>query len=289
MSEVEKITRRTFLRNCAIATGASMLTAYSAYYFSSLLQLTHLKIDTKKLSKPLKALQFSDLHLDVHLTPEILRETIETIMAQNVDFIFFTGDAITHHPEYAKIILEMFPKLKSNIANFAVIGNHDYLDGAKSKKVEKYLNDSGFKVLRNKSRTIDFKGENINIFGLDDLWHKNQDVPGTLGPINKDQFNLVLTHHPTNIEEISKYNPDIVLAGHTHGGQIYIPYLLNGIYKNIYDPRFIRGHYKVNNTELYVNRGIGSTLTKMRVLGHYYKIPAIRLFARPEITLFTIT
>lgn len=285
----EKITRRTFLRNCAIAAGLSGISMYGACWASNNLNITRVDINTGKLSKPFNAILFSDLHLSEHLPGYLLEDTINAIRSFETDMIFFTGDAITHDKEYTGFIKDIFPTFHSKYGNFAIIGNHDYRDGCNSTEVEKYLKQSGFEVLRNSSLETTVNKDKIMLYGLDDYWSGMQDVNATLKNLNKEKFNLLLTHQPTNIEELSTYEPDIALAGHTHGGQIYLPYVLNGIYKNIYDPRFIRGRYQVNNTTLYVNRGIGSTLTAMTVAGKRYAVPAIRLFATPEITLLKIS
>ncbi|MEW5822598.1 MAG: metallophosphoesterase [Cyanobacteriota bacterium] len=289
MQEETKITRRTFLRNCAIAAGATGAITYGTYIASNSLELTTTSIKTNKLSSPIKILLFSDIHLCPQSQPQILKNFINTVCSIKPDIICYTGDTITHSTDYISVIKDIFSRFSSKYGNFAVVGNHDYNDGNKAQTIISNLQAANFIVLKNNMLKLNVKDNQITIYGLDDLWDGIQDLPLLFKDLNVTDFNLVLTHNPSNIEDISKYNPDMVLAGHTHGGQIYIPYLLNGIYKNLYDPRFIRGLYTVNQTRLYVNRGIGSTLTALKAFNNYYKIPAIRLFATPEVSILNLT
>lgn len=284
----ENITRRTFLRNCAIAAGASAAISYGSVLYSNFLTVTHHKIDTGKLEKPFKLLHFTDFHSSQELQEKVLKDFIKTVQSIKPDFVCYTGDSISHDKRYIEPLNNIFSKPTAKYAKFACLGNHDFEDKNKGRTIIREVGSAGYEYLINNSEKYEFNGQTIHFFGLDDLWNGKQDFKKTFNNLNKEQLNILLTHNPSNIEEISRYNPDIVLAGHTHGGQIYLPYILNGIYKKLYDPRFIRGLYKVGNSTLYVNRGIGSTLTTMRLLGRRYTIPAIRLFAQPEIAIFEI-
>lgn len=284
----EKITRRTFLRNCAIAAGASATISYGTIVYSNYLTVTHTQIDTGKLETPLKLLHFTDIHISGETQQDVLKDFIKAVESIKADIICYTGDSISHDRSYIDLLPAIFSKPDAKYGKFACLGNHDYQDKNKGQTIISKLGEDNYHYLTNTSETIEINNQKVSLYGLDDLWNGIQDLPGTFNNLKKDHLNILLTHNPSNIEEISRYNPDLVLAGHTHGGQIYLPYVLNSVYKKLYDPRFIRGLYKVGNSTLYVNRGIGCTLTNMRMFGKQYTIPAIRLFARPEVALIEI-
>lgn len=283
------ISRRQFLKYSALSLSLLCIGGTGAAYSSNVLETTNQVINTGKLSTPLKLLHFSDLHLSKDLSQKLLEDTIKQIKASNVDIICFTGDVISDGPHFAAFIAGVFSEFSPKLGTFAVLGNHDYFDYKQAKLVINGYNKAGVNVLINESLKIKHNGETISILGADDIYYGNQDLNKTFKNHDEGLLNICMTHNPTNIVEISKFNPDIVLSGHTHGGQIYIPYILDRFYRVNFDPRYIRGVFKINNTVLNVNRGIGATKSRIFINKKEYIIPPKRLFSRPEISLITIT
>jgi predicted MPP superfamily phosphohydrolase len=266
----------------------SLIFWVTVLHLSNSVHITKVNLSIGKLDNPIKLLLFSDLHSDGTLKPGELDKYAKLIQKQNADIICFTGDAISYEPEETKPLPAFFSSLHAPLGLFAVPGNHDYRDGKQSLAVIKILTDAGFKVAINDYIEVKNGNDSFYIIGLDDFWRGKQDYQKAMNFPNKDQLSILLTHNAENIEELVSLNPDLILSGHTHGGQIYIPYLLDGIYKTFAHPDYMMGKYELHNTILYVNRGLRTNNYSLTIAGKEIPIPKIRLFASPEITVFTI-
>lgn len=187
-----------------------------------------------------------------------------------MDFVLFLGDLIDDYSKYTKdtdIISQKLSRLKASTGKFAVFGNHDYGGGAE-KYYEDIMNKGGFTVLKNQSKN--FENIGLRLIGLDDflLGYGSTEA---VSEADSDMYNLVICHEPDIFDKIASYNTDYMLAGHSHGGQINIPYLRERFLPSL-GSKYIKGEYENSNSKLYVNPGLGTTKLKAR------------LFAKPEIT-----
>lgn len=134
------------------------------------------------------------------------------------------------------------------------------------------MNKGGFEVLINQS--VSFSQNNLKLIGVDDflIGYGNSSI---VNKENSNTYNLVICHEPDVFDNFNKDKVDLMVSGHSHGGQVNIPYLKDKILPAL-GSKYIYGEYKNNNSLLYVNPGLGTT-----------KINA-RLFAKPEITFFNI-
>lgn len=118
-------------------------------------------------------------------------------------------------------------------------------------------------------------GSKLIVAGLDDVMLGRPDFHQTMGNIDKNYFAILLVHEPDTVLQAKNYNVDLQLSGHSHGGQVKIPFI-GPLYTPPYAKSFSEGFYTVDHTKLYVNRGLGTT-----------RLP-FRFLAVPEITLFTL-
>ena len=197
----------------------------------------------------LKIVQFSDVHYGRTTFEEDLEEVIQEINLLNPDIIVFTGDLFDYEnvsEEDIQFMTDSFSSLEARLFKFAVIGDYDeyYLDAYKIilEESDFILLDNEFKLVYNQSQTpIQFVGL-TNTSDIENLYEN-------------DYFTITLMHEPDQIEDIS--NSNLVLAGHSLGGQIKIPFL-GGIIKRDGARTYINDYYEANGQQLYISSGIGT-------------------------------
>ncbi len=233
----------------------------------------------KKGKEELKVSQITDIHLGEFYNLDQLEKVVQKINGLNVDIVVFTGDLIDNASTYDELynIADTLKGIKCRIGKYAVYGNHDYGGGA-VRYYEDIMSKSGFKVLKNEGSSILFKDKHIKIFGADDGLMGRQNIDKTMKEISNKSINLLLLHEPDLLDGYINYPVDLVLSGHSHGGQIYIPFY-GPLKKNLLSVKYSKGFYKLDNprgTKIYVNSGLGNT-----------KVP-FRLFNLPQISLFNL-
>ena len=222
--------------------------------------------------------QISDIHLGDHFSDKQLLPILEEINAISPDILVFTGDLFDNAQfyEYYDEARDAFLTLDSEIIKIAIFGNHD-LGGGGYKIYRDFMKASGFEVLVNDKMTVEIEGQMIDFIGLDDgmLGNPSYDFESLIS--GQDVFNVLLVHEPDIYNRYTEFPIQLVLSGHSHGGQISL-----GNYIAITPPLarlYKRGLFEIENeaqTKLYVHTGIGNT-----------RIP-IRIGNPPEISVFTI-
>ncbi|MBW9156755.1 metallophosphoesterase [Clostridium tagluense] len=258
----------------------SLLGIYTTFIERNLLIVKRHNVTINKNGKEeLKVVQITDIHLGQFYNLDQLEKVVQKINGLNADIVVFTGDLIDNASTYDEIynVADTLKKIKCRIGKYAIYGNHDYGGGA-VRYYDDIMNKGGFKVLKNEGTSILFKDKHVRIFGADDGLMGNHNADKTMNGINNKSINLLLLHEPDLIEGYSNYPVDLVLSGHSHGGQIYIP-LYGPLKKNVLSEKYTKGFYKLDNprgTKIYVNSGLGNT-----------KVP-FRLFNIPQISLFNL-
>ncbi|MDP2922171.1 MAG: metallophosphoesterase [Candidatus Omnitrophota bacterium] len=218
----------------------------------------------------LKLVQISDLHCDIKIRNEY--KLIEKINALKPDIIVFTGDTI-NTPEALPLFKSTMRKLKANIAKLAVKGNFDVWDWGKLD----LFSGTDFTVLDEEVIQLEKDGELFFVSGLSrDRYMK---LNGLLKKIPSGYYSIFLYHSPGLAEDLKGLNVDLYLCGHTHAGQVALPFYGALVTLSKYGKKYESGKYIIGNTMLYVNRGIGME-------GGF--APRVRFFSRPEITVFNI-
>ncbi|WP_081168424.1 metallophosphoesterase [Lactococcus garvieae] len=210
--------------------------------------------------KGMKIAHFTDTHFNWHTHARRFYKFSKHIQKTQPDLILFTGDlfdkvdwAQSHDVTKTK---EVLTNLKAPLGKFAILGNHDFSEAGKSDYVRTFLEEAGFTVLTNQS----LKTGSFSLSGLDDL-REGQPFFGLLP--EEANFSLLMIHEPDTILQVEhpeKY--DLVIAGHSHGGQIRLGNLrLRNDGSKTYDS----GLYELDEgVKLFVNAGIGLTFLPIR-------------------------
>ncbi|PMC35111.1 metallophosphoesterase [Bacillus sp. UMB0899] len=267
--------RRSFLKGLfsitigGILTGASGYT-YARYFEPSFLEINKLKITHPKIPKSFdgfKIVQFSDTHLSEYFTIDRLKTIVGKINSLNPDVLFFTGDLMDEPNQYTQIkeIVPILEKLEAPFGKFAVYGNHDH-GGYGTDIYRNVITMAGFTVLQNEVKNISMlDGNKISISGIDDLMLGKPSYEGTLGNLNENTFNILLAHEPDAALKSKNYPVHLQLSGHSHGGQVQLPFY-GPLITPPYATEYFEGMYDVGNMKLYVNRGLGTTRLPFRFL-----------------------
>ncbi|NFT08711.1 metallophosphoesterase, partial [Clostridium botulinum] len=226
----------------------------------------------------IKIAQISDIHLGDYYTIDKLEKLVNKVNSQNADIIVFTGDLFDNVSKFEDTskVAPILKKLNAKIGKYAIYGNHDYGGGAKN-IYKNVMEDSGFKILVNDQANVKLdSGKTISILGLDDALLGNPDVEKTVRNIKESNYNLLLLHEPDLSDKFVSYNIDLILAGHSHGGQVKIPFLGEIVTPPLAE-KYKDGLYNLNtqrNTQLYVNSGIGNTKMPFR----FMNVPEVSIF-----------
>ena len=218
----------------------------------------------------LKVIQFGDLHYSNY---NLLKEVVNAITKRNPDLILFTGDLLGNEdltPKNRKKLVKELKRLNSTLGKYAVLGESDNDDAIS------ILVDCGFKVLDDSNELIyNESNEPIMLVGL----NTNNDsinYDKAFTNYNDTTYTITIFHKPDYIDEfVEVYPVDLALAGHSHLGEIRIPYLLNLASKD-HASKYINSYYKINNTEFYITSGIGTDTYD------------VRINARPSINFFRL-
>jgi uncharacterized protein len=227
---------------------------------------------------PLRIAVVGDLHAArPHVGADRLRRIVRRVQAESPDLVVLLGDFVSSRsldlgrlsPEE---VAEALAPLEAPLGVFAVLGNHDWDVGAE--RVRRALEGIGITVLEDEAVRVEDRGRALWIAGLRDLT-RNPDVHGTLARVDDDAPVIVLSHSPDVFPEVPA-RAALTLAGHTHGGQISLPWLGPLVTCSRYGRRYVRGHVVEDGRHLFVTSGIGQSL-----------LP-IRLGVPPEIAILTL-
>jgi uncharacterized protein len=284
-----KVTRRNFLKR-TFGTALTLVGAgYGGYFYAHkieprLLKVTHHNIIHKDIPlafNDFKIVQFSDTHLGFHYDIKQFKKTLEQISSLKPDVIFFTGDlmdAPNQFPDTEEIV-PLLKSLNAPYGKYSIYGNHDH-GGYGSDIYKNIMRKSNFQLLLNESAQIELiDGSSISILGIDDAMLGKPNFEKVVHNIPKEQYKILLSHAPDLADYAVNLGIQLQLSGHSHGGQIQIPF-----YGALITPPFAKkyreGFYEVTTVDsslsLYVNRGIGTT-----------RLP-FRFLSVPELTLFTL-
>ena len=249
-----------------------LLAIYAHYVEPYNLIIKEYKIENKNIPTSfdgIKIVHISDIHYGSTVDIEYLNKIVTMINKQNPDIVFLTGDLLDKRVKLTNKeidnIKDVLSKINSTLGNYAVIGNHDI----KNKKEFNKIIDTSFYLLNNEEKLLYYKENTpISIVGLNN-YKSNYDILKN----EIEYFRIVLTHEPDVFNKIKKYQYNILLAGHSHNGQIRIP-LIGPIYtpkgaKSYYDE-----YYNISDKEIFVSNGIGTSIINFR----FNSKPSINLY-----------
>ena len=227
--------------------------------------------------------QLSDFHCSRHVTADYLNEAVDLAMSQHPDLIVLTGDFIHRGFKYVDAVAEALGRLSAPAGVYAVLGNHDFsvrnaLGFRRYKHlhraVARALSAQSIHVLHNQSVCLQRGEARLHLVGVEDLWSRVCDLKRAFADLSTHQPRIVLAHNPRTVEFLAGERCDLMLSGHTHGGQVNLP----GVGRPTLSRkarRFAAGMYRLNGTHLYVNKGVG--------FGFRF-----RFGVRPEVAILTL-
>ncbi|MEN6372279.1 MAG: metallophosphoesterase [Armatimonadota bacterium] len=255
---------------------AGLLAAYSIFIERKALGLTKLELNYSSLPKPFDG--FTILHLsDLHIAHwwAVERKMEEIVRGLDADLLVITGD-IAVSAKGAQLVKEFLGRVRPGRETFAVYGNTEHKGDFGRQRREDLVWD-GLRLLTNEHVLIERGGDNIILAGVDDPFERYDDLPRALEDAPDDKFKILLAHAPSVAGDAADAGVDLLLSGHTHGGQIRFP-LIGAVYPHIrkykqlviglFEGRRLSKILKRDTGEMrvYVSRGIGISNLPMRFL-----------------------
>jgi predicted MPP superfamily phosphohydrolase len=263
---------------------AGITASYPGYFEPRWLAMTRPEVNLGRtsLAEPVRILQLSDLHRSWAVPLSLIESAITLGLNEKPDLICLTGDFITGLEDLSSgAYARTLSRLAAAAPAFAVLGNHDggiwareaggYAD---SEAVKKLLMQSGIQLLHNASTRVPIRGAELVLVGLGDLWAGEMQPQRAFAGVGAGLPVVLLSHNPDTKDMLGNYTWDLMLSGHTHGGQVIIPF--DGPrFAPVQDKRYVAGLGAWGSRQIHVSRGVGS-------------IAGIRFRCRPEVNLLLV-
>ena len=240
------------------------------------------KLPCRNFTSGVRILHLSDFHASPVVPFSLIENSVQLGLAAKPDVICLTGDFVTDatpfdEAEYARILR----RLSSAAPVFASLGNHDggrwaaSVGGLKdSSVVRALLSAAKVPLLHNRSEVVRVRDQSVRFAGVPDLWSERVDGDLAFGDVSADDPAILLAHNPDTKDTLADRPWDLMLSGHTHGGQVVLP-ILGERFVPVRDKRFIAGLKQWNGRQVYVTRGVGN-------------IDGVRVNCRPEVTVLDL-
>ncbi|HEV3384048.1 MAG TPA: metallophosphoesterase [Gemmata sp.] len=227
--------------------------------------------------------QLTDFHCGNQIPLGYLEGVLERTLNEKPDLIALTGDFVHKGYRHVEAAAKLFQNLKAPLGVFAVLGNHDFAvrnalgfrrHRGLHQAISNALEAQGVTVLRNQAVRVERDGQGLVVAGIDDLWSKEADPNAALEEQCRQTPRIVLAHNPQSVELLTQHRADLILSGHTHGGQVDWPGL-GRVLLGKKAKRWAAGLYEHDSGHMYVNKGVG--------FGWRFRVGV-----RPEVALFTL-
>lgn len=288
MSNEKKFTRRDFLKLIKVGIVDIALLTLGGLGYSYLVEPGRVVVESvnlilqrlPKVFSGIRVAQISDIHMGGWMNKERFQQVADMIADQKPDILLLTGDYLIGHDfdeksaGYLDELVEILGPLTKSIPSFGILGNHDYWTNVDAAR--RMLNSSNITDLTNTVFTISQGDEKLHLCGVDDVWMGNVRLDAVIDKLPNNGFAILLAHEPDFADESALSGRfDLQVSGHSHGGQIVIPFFGPPILPYL-GRKYPSGLYQVGDMFQYTNRGVGMA-----------RLP-IRLNCPPEITVFTL-
>ena len=227
------------------------------------LTVEHHQIRLRRLPRELdgfRIVQLSDLHHSPFTSREQIERAIETANSLQPDIVALTGDYVSKEREYAAPCAELLGALTAKHGVFGVLGNHDpWTDAA---LITDLFRAEGITMLVNQGMRFEKNGAAFWLAGVDDTMVGLEDLPLALAGSSEHEFKLLLAHNPIILRKAARAGVDLVLSGHTHGGQVSLRSEHNASGRP--RRRLLKGLARQGETQIYVTRGLGTVVLPVR-------------------------
>lgn len=286
MTATSKKTRNILIIFTALAVIGGLCVSYSYFIEPQRLVVNQQTVKVDKWDKTfdgLKIVLISDIHGGSNgVTEEKIRRVVETANAQNPDLTVLLGDFVsqqsgdrTQLKMPIATIAENLRGLRAKYGVFAVLGNHDVWHN--DREIYDALAEAGLRVMENEVEYIEKDGKKLKIIGLKDhlkikTWQGFSDEVNALFQQGEQtENNIVLEHGPDVLaifatDPFLKENVDLLLSGHTHGGQAWFPVIGSPIVPSGYGQKYAHGHIREEGIDMFVTTGIGTSILPFRFL-----------------------
>ena len=261
------LTRRQFLSRAFTALGtAGLVASYPVFLERYIIWTNRYRIPVPNLPAAfvgLRIVHLTDLHYGFLMPLRLIRHVVARANALQPDVIVCTGDYV-HERNSSKQIDQVWPVLAGLRAPhgvYSVLGNHDHwADTARS---QAWLVDTG-QNLRHQTRAIEKDGQRLWFAGAGDFWEDHQGVDGVLNEIPESECRIVLAHNPDSADTTYTGRIDLIVSGHTHGGQVQIPFVGPPILP-VRNKNYSNGLKKSpRGTPVFISKGIGWAIYPIR-------------------------
>ena len=292
LADMRQISRKEFLRQMGWTAASVPFVVVGYSVFRRLYDFDVVRVDVPIPGLPrafdgLRIAQLSDLHAGSLFSDRPMEDAVDLVLAERPDLVTITGDYVNHDHREAPTILPALDRLRAPLGVFGVLGNHDHY--ADVGRVARQVDATAVDLLVNDARTLTVDGASLHVVGTDNtgFGQRYGDLDAAMRRVRPggDDATLLLAHDPTFWDSHvrpSRHDVDLMLAGHTHGGQVGVELgPLRWSLARVMYPRWagLYGEPSAGEREkqfLYVNRGLGT-------VG-----PPVRLGIRPEITILTL-
>jgi hypothetical protein len=283
--------RRRFLEQTAIALSAAPFVAgaYGLLYGRLDVEVTRRRIALARLPKAFEGFriaQLSDFHISRFMTADEIRRCVTIANGLKADLVVLTGDYVTEDSPAEGAVVQALAGLRAPYGVFGCLGNHEIYTETED-SITRLFAAEGIRILRQERAPIQSRGEMLNLIGIDyqqARFSRDHDghlvdryMAGSEELVMPGTVNILLNHNPNAFDRAAELGIDLMLTGHTHGGQLSLEFVHRDLSLARLETPYVSGWYEKAGAQLYVNRGIGTTG------------PPIRFGARPEITELELT
>src|SRR6266851_1778255 len=277
--------RRRLLEQTAVAVSAVPFVAatYGLLYERLDVEVTRPRIALAPLPKGFQGfriVQLSDFHISPFMTADEIRRCVTIANGLKADLVALTGDYVANDPAAEGEVVQALTGLRAPYGVFGCLGNHEIYTETED-SITRLFAAVGIRILRQERALIQSHGEVVNLIGVDyqqlrfsrdhDGHLVDRYLEGSEKLVVPNMVNILLSHNPNSFDRAAELGIDLTLAGHSHGGQLSLSFVNRGLTLVRPETPYVSGWYEKPGSQLYVNRGIGTTG------------PPIRLGARPEI------
>jgi hypothetical protein len=256
---------------------------YPCYWEPRWLDVTHRRVKLPRPGGPIRILHLSDLHASIVVPMSMIHHAIGAGLAQKPDLICVTGDFITNRQGFdAAAYTQALRRLSGAAPTYAVLGNHDggswtaqHHGFSDHKLVDRILEDARIELLHNRSAQVRVRDTGLNLVGVGDLWNQEIAPRRAFSGAVAGQPTVLLAHNPDTKDLVGHFPWELMLSGHTHGGQVIVPFE-GPRYAPVEDKRYVAGLKPWGSRQIHVTRGVGN-------------IGGVRFACRPEVSLLALS
>lgn len=272
-----KRSKRILLWVLGVVLVTLALFGIDGYYEAHSLRLTPATIVLSRLPQSFNGMTcalIADVHRGPYVSQERVADMVARVNATHPDLIVLAGDYVSMRASYIEPCIAELGKLSAPMGVYAILGNHDHwVDASLTRQM---LSQVGILDLTNTNIAIRRGEASIWLCGVGDLWTDEQDLDSTLSGVPDEGLRILLSHNPDYADRILDRNVDLVLSGHTHGGQICIPFYGPIVSSSRHPHKYAGGLVHMGSMQVFLTRGVGTIR------------PPVRLNCPAEVSILTL-